>query len=44
MNTEFQQNIENAERVLVMALWFMAFGGMVPAIRQSMPSIGLPSV
>ena len=30
MNTEFQQNIEPGERVLVMALWFMAFGGMVP--------------
>lgn len=30
MNTEFQQHMENSERVLVMALWFMAFGGMVP--------------
>lgn len=30
MNTEFQQRIEHSERVLVMALWFMAFGGMVP--------------
>jgi len=30
MNTEFQQHMEHSERVLVMALWFMAFGGMVP--------------
>lgn len=30
MNIEFQQNIDHSERVLVMALWFMAFGGMVP--------------
>ncbi|CAB4693687.1 MAG: MFS transporter [Actinobacteria bacterium] len=30
MNTEFQQHMEHSERVLLMALWFMAFGGMVP--------------
>jgi MFS family permease len=30
MNTEFQGRLENSERVLVMALWFMSFGGMVP--------------
>ena len=30
MNTVFQQRLGDSERVLVMALWFMAFGGTVP--------------
>jgi MFS family permease len=30
MNTVFQQRLADHERVLVMALWFMAFGGTVP--------------
>ena len=30
MNTEYQLHMDHSERVLLMALWFMAFGGMVP--------------
>jgi MFS family permease len=30
INTEFQTRMDHSERVFLMALWFMAFGGTVP--------------
>ena len=30
MNTVFQQGMRDDERTVVMALWFMAFGGTIP--------------